>query len=256
MEPKRPPVGATHAAEHKGVVGFSERAIRARALEVAGSTARGAAASDTCGGRFSFSKALKTVKRAVELTAYAGELTTLRRSGATLVGCCPLPNHEDRTPSFTVWPDNDSWWCFGCARGSDVIYLYYHLHGCSEMWEALVGLSLECGVELPGCSESRHRATLRKAEYRDAAYRVLGDVPKRRLYRTLVLLYIDQIEDPEEHERGLERSWRKWTDWWRWPHLAEDLIAGDEAAFRAVATAKAEADRFTSETTQGRPLES
>jgi DNA primase len=58
--------------------------------------------------------AFRAVKEAVPLKEYAGELTELRRSGGVLVGRCPLQDHEDRTPSFTVWPDNDSWWCFGC----------------------------------------------------------------------------------------------------------------------------------------------
>ena len=196
--------------------------------------------------RQAFRKAVQAVKRAVPLPEYAGELTTLRKSGATLVGRCPLPDHEDRTPSFTVWPGNGSWWCFGCGRGSDVIDLYHHLHGCSEVWEALVGLSLERGVELPGRSEAWHRATRRKAEYRDAAYRALGNVLKRRLYRTLVLPYVDLIEDPEEHERELERSWHEWAGWWRWPYLARELLAGDRDALQAVAAAKTEADRAAS----------
>lgn len=193
--------------------------------------------------RYAFRKALDAVKKAVPLPEYAGELTTLERSGTVLMGRCPLPDHGDIRPSFTVWPDNNSWWCFGCGRGSDVVDLYYHLHGCTGMWEALVGLSLERGVELPVRSESWHRATQRKTGYRDAAYRVLGNVLKRRLYRTLVLPYIDLIEDPGERERELERSWREWAGWWRWPHLAKDLIAGGEDALRAVAAAKAEADR-------------
>ena len=116
----------------------------------------------------------------------------------------------------------------------------------------MVGLSLERGVELSRRSEAWHRATRRKAEYREAAYRVLGNVLKRRLYRTLVLPYIDLIEDPKEHERELERSWREWAGWWRWPYLAEELIAGDEAAFRAVVAMKAEADRSVPEATRGR----
>lgn len=202
--------------------------------------------------RYAFHKALRTVKEAVPLAGYAGKLTKLQRSGTVLVGHCPLPGHTDRTPSFTVWSDNNSWWCFGCSRGSDVIDLYYHLHGCSEMWEALVGLSLERGIELPGRSEAWHRASQRKAEYRNVAHRVLGNVLKRRLYRTLVLPYIDLIEDTDEHERELERSWREWAGWWCWPRLAEDLIAGNEDALAAIAAAKTEADQTASETARER----
>lgn len=201
---------------------------------------------------YTFLRSVEALIEAVSLVEYAEGLTELRRGGEMLVGRCPLPDHEDRTPSFTVWPDSDSWWCFGCNRGSDVIDLYYHLHGCSEMWEALVGLSLERGIELPRRSEAWHRAARRKVEYRDAAYRVLGNVLKRRLYRTLVLPYINLIDDPEEHERELERSWREWAGWWRWPYLAEELIAGDENALKTVANVKAEADQSALEATRER----
>ena len=35
--------------------------------------------------------------------------------------CCPLPGHEDRTPSFKVYPEPGlGWFCFGCGRGGDI----------------------------------------------------------------------------------------------------------------------------------------
>jgi hypothetical protein len=55
--------------------------------------------------------------------------TPLRPSGKTLVGECPL--HEDRRPSFTVYPDTNSWYCFGCQRGGDAIAFVRYLHGFS-----------------------------------------------------------------------------------------------------------------------------
>jgi hypothetical protein len=40
----------------------------------------------------------------------------LERKGRTRVCRCPLPGHEEKTPSFHVYPDG-GWWCFGCGRG-------------------------------------------------------------------------------------------------------------------------------------------
>lgn len=240
-----------HTAEPCGVPGNHNESIKASGLVRGASMAQSTTAGDAYERRYAFRRALDAVKNAVPLCEYAEELTSLRHSGAKLVGRCPLPDHEDRTPSFTVWPSGNSWWCFGCSRGSDVVDLYYHLHGCSEMWEALVGLSLEQGIELPGRSQAWHRATRRKAEYRDAAYQVLGNVLKRRLYRTLILPYIDLIGDPEEHERELQRSWREWAGLQHWPHLAEDLISGNRSSLEAIAAAKVEADRAVSEAVQG-----
>lgn len=38
--------------------------------------------------------------------------------------CCPLPEHTtDKTGSFTVYPEDDTWYCFGCSAGGDLIQL-------------------------------------------------------------------------------------------------------------------------------------
>jgi DNA primase len=44
---------------------------------------------------------------------------TLRPVGRRFVGRCPF--HPDREPSFTVYPETQSYFCFGCGAGGDVI---------------------------------------------------------------------------------------------------------------------------------------
>lgn len=49
---------------------------------------------------------------------------TFRRSGRGLVGLCPF--HEEKTPSFHIYPEQNRAWCFGCNRGGgpiDVVML-------------------------------------------------------------------------------------------------------------------------------------
>ena len=43
----------------------------------------------------------------------------LRRSGRNLVGLCPF--HGEKTPSFNVYADNGTFYCYGCHAGGDVI---------------------------------------------------------------------------------------------------------------------------------------
>lgn len=43
---------------------------------------------------------------------------------------CPLPDHTDKSPSFTVYHNNNSWYCFGCHQGGDNIDLYMRLNNC------------------------------------------------------------------------------------------------------------------------------
>lgn len=43
--------------------------------------------------------------------------------------CCPLPGHEDRSPSLKVYDGDEGWFCFGCLRGGTIYSL------AAELWE-------------------------------------------------------------------------------------------------------------------------
>ncbi|MFA4998608.1 MAG: CHC2 zinc finger domain-containing protein [Candidatus Paceibacterota bacterium] len=53
----------------------------------------------------------------------------LRKSGRSLVGLCPF--HEDRRPSFCIYPDTNSFYCYGCQKGGDAIKFVELLYGYS-----------------------------------------------------------------------------------------------------------------------------
>ena len=48
-----------------------------------------------------------------------GSYVTLKRAGSNYNGLCPF--HNEKTPSFTVFPATKSFYCFGCGAGGDVI---------------------------------------------------------------------------------------------------------------------------------------
>src|SRR3990167_10811293 len=50
---------------------------------------------------------------------YIGQL---KQSGKVLLGICPF--HEDKKPSFAIYPNTNSWYCFACGDGGDVIDFY------------------------------------------------------------------------------------------------------------------------------------
>lgn len=60
--------------------------------------------------------------------------TPLKRSGNRLIGLCPL--HHEKSPSFIVYPDQNSFWCFGCNKGGSVIDLVMLQNKC-EFKEAI-----------------------------------------------------------------------------------------------------------------------
>ena len=59
---------------------------------------------------------------------------------------CPLPGHKEKTPSFTIFTDQDRFHCFGCDADGNVVDLHMELNGMSGM-EALCDLA---GVEYHG----------------------------------------------------------------------------------------------------------
>ena len=75
----------------------------------------------------------KKVKAAIDLAEFANRFTDLRQVGpGKFRGCCPL--HQERTGSFYVFSDRQSWRCFGaCATGGDVITLTQRLMGLGRI---------------------------------------------------------------------------------------------------------------------------
>jgi len=63
----------------------------------------------------------------------------LRKSGKNLVGLCPFQG--EKTPSFYIYTETNSFWCFGCSQGGDVINFIRLFHGYSfkEAVEYLTG---------------------------------------------------------------------------------------------------------------------
>lgn len=69
------------------------------------------------------------LKADLDLVAFAGRYTTLRRTGSVYKGRCPI--HDDSTPSFVVYPEQGrGWFCYGCNRGGDVVDLVQELESC------------------------------------------------------------------------------------------------------------------------------
>ena len=54
-----------------------------------------------------------------EISSLIGSYVSLRRAGSNLKGLCPF--HSEKTPSFTVYPSENSFYCFGCGVGGDAI---------------------------------------------------------------------------------------------------------------------------------------
>jgi DNA primase len=132
----------------------------------------------------------------------------LRRRGGEWVGLCPLPDHDERTPSFTVNPDKDVFFCFGCLRGGDVVELARFAWGYdkSEVAMAAAQLLSEFGHEIP----ERPPAWAAKQERQAPARQALEDAKiahlQRRVFRRFMPL-LEIVEDEQERQAEAEHLW-------------------------------------------------
>src|SRR5687767_10577210 len=86
------------------------------------------------------------VKSRVDITDFVSQRVQLKKAGRYLKGLCPF--HQEKTPSFYVYPEQGTYHCYGCGKGGDVFsWLQETEH--LEFGEALRQLADRAGVKLP-----------------------------------------------------------------------------------------------------------
>ena len=86
------------------------------------------------------------IKQRVDIADLVGSRVALKKAGRTLKGLCPF--HDEKTPSFVVYPDQGSYHCFGCGKSGDAFtWLQETEH--LDFGEALRQLAQRAGVDLP-----------------------------------------------------------------------------------------------------------
>jgi len=171
----------------------------------------------------------------VPIEEIARRYTKLESLGgkAWFTGRCPLLEHEDKTPSFYIYPPG-RYHCYGCGGRGDVVDLEFHCGDYGELWEAMIALAVEYGVELPQRPQRWHEAQERRVTYLNWAYEVIGEELARRVFKVTVLPFIDAIIDPKEREEALSRAWERWQRK-SWKIVAEAICQGDESMLLALA---------------------
>lgn len=103
---------------------------------------------------------LEEVKDRNDITELVSKYVALKRAGSNMSGLCPF--HNEKTPSFTVFPKTRSYYCFGCGAGGDAVSLVMAMEGLSypEAVEYLanrVGMQMEQDGERPKDEVRRDR---------------------------------------------------------------------------------------------------
>ncbi len=150
-------------------------------------------------------KAIEAIKDAVPIERVAVEYGEFKILGnGRLLGRCVASDHEDRTPSMTVFTDAQRFKCFGCGLGGDVIDLEEVAGRHLETWTAIVALSTRHGVGLPQRPKRWHSWQDEKARRRKMIREALVAGYQRRYFRVFGS-YLKDIADPAEREDEARR---------------------------------------------------
>lgn len=99
---------------------------------------------------------INEIKYRNDIETAVSQYVNLKRRGKNLVGLCPF--HSEKTPSFTVYPEYGSFYCFGCGVGGDV-FTFTGLIENLDYMESIKLLAERSGISLPqdGYDDSIHR---------------------------------------------------------------------------------------------------
>lgn len=111
---------------------------------------------------------IDTLLDRVDIVEVVDHRVKLKKSGKNYSACCPF--HEERTPSFTVSPDKQFYYCFGCGASGNALgfIIDYERLAFPDAVEQLARLA---GLEVP--REARTEAQTRKEEEKRSIYTLL-----------------------------------------------------------------------------------
>ncbi len=86
------------------------------------------------------------VKQQADIVRVVGEYVRLKKTGKDFSGLCPF--HQEKTPSFTVSPIKQIFYCFGCGKGGDIFNFVMEMERC-DFPDALRLVAEKCGISIP-----------------------------------------------------------------------------------------------------------
>ena len=89
---------------------------------------------------------IETLRMSCDIESIVSSYVKLKRTGRNETGLCPF--HSEKTPSMVVYNDTQSFYCFGCGAGGDVISFVMRIENLGYV-EAIKFLAQRVGLEVP-----------------------------------------------------------------------------------------------------------
>ncbi len=103
-----------------------------------------------------------TIRESTDIVQLIGEYVRLQKKGKNYVGNCPF--HQEKDPSFTVTPDKQIFYCFGCQAGGNV-FKFLMLFEKLTFQEAVRRLADRAGIFIPDTTHPRDRKKAAQEEW-------------------------------------------------------------------------------------------
>lgn len=170
--------------------------------------------------------AVRLIKERLDIVDVVGDYVRLHKTGKNFKGLCPF--HQEKTPSFIVSPDRQTFHCFGCGEGGDIFSFIMKIEGL-DFREALEILARKAGVTLSVPSVSGKNEDKRSLfdimELSLLFYRTALKDPGGRI----ALHYLNKRDITLEDASLFELGWApsSWDS--LWSHLKKEKISLKEA---------------------------
>ncbi|MFL6286072.1 MAG: DNA primase [Pyrinomonadaceae bacterium] len=102
---------------------------------------------------------IEDLRRQADIVRVLSDYVTLKKKGSNWMACCPF--HQEKTPSFSVNPSKNIFYCFGCGKGGSVFNFVMELEGLSFP-ESVRVVAEKAGVALPELVDDKRFETKRK----------------------------------------------------------------------------------------------
>jgi DNA primase len=114
---------------------------------------------------------LAEVKQRVDIVDIISTQVVLRKRGRDHVGLCPF--HDEKTPSFSVNPDKQMYYCFGCGQGGDAIKFLMEI-GKQSFGEVVFELAQRYQVPIKTLEPEQRQEIQRQITKRDQLYEIMA----------------------------------------------------------------------------------
>lgn len=152
---------------------------------------------------------IEEVRMKNDIVDVISQYVRLTRRGSSYFGLCPF--HNEKTPSFSVTPSKQMYYCFGCGAGGNV-YNFVMQYENYSFGEALSHLAERAGVELPKIEYSKEarakaekRAALLEINKKAAQYFIISCAVKVEKCPRLSYRQRPQRRDNQEIRPGIFR---------------------------------------------------